>query len=131
MDRTIRIDRQSDVPVTEQLAAQLVYLIGSGQVRAGDALPSVRALAIRLRVHRNTVSEAFQDATLASLVEKGRGRRLRVRGDEPRAPRSPLDALIDSAVAAARKGGYSPRQLYDRMHERLSATPPARLLVVS
>lgn len=131
MERAIRIDRESDIPVTDQLAAQLVYLIGSGQIRPGDALPSVRALAMRLKVHRNTVSEAFQDATLASLVEKGRGRRLRVRGEQPRAPGSQLDALIDSAVAAARKAGYSPRQLYDRMHERLTATPPARLLVVS
>ena len=131
MDRAIHIDRQSEIPVTEQLAAQLVYLIGSGQIRAGDPLPSVRALAMRLKVHRNTVHEAFQDVTLASLVEKGRGRRLRVRGAQPRSARSQLDALIDNAVAAARKAGYSPRHFYDRMHERLTATPPGRLLVVS
>ena len=70
MAAPIRIDGQSDIPVTEQLAAQLVYLIGSGQIAAGEALPSVRALAVRLNLHLNTISEAFQDAILASLVER-------------------------------------------------------------
>ena len=127
----IAIDRGSDIPVTEQIAAQLVYLIGTGQLRAGEALPSARGLAVRLKVHRNTISEAFQDPTLASLVERARGRRLRVRNSEARVRGSHLDLLIDEAVAAARKGGYTPRQLCDRMHDRLRATPPDRVLVVS
>jgi DNA-binding transcriptional regulator YhcF (GntR family) len=127
----ITIDRHSDTPVTEQVAAQLIYLIGSGQLRAGEPLPSARGLAMRLKVHRNTISDAFQDPTLASLVEKARGKRLRVRSSEARVRGAHLDLLIDEAVGAARQAGYTPRQLYDRMHDRLRATPPERVLVVS
>ena len=35
----IRIDRDSDVPIREQLAAQIVFLIGTGELAPGDALP--------------------------------------------------------------------------------------------
>ena len=127
----IQINRDSDVPVSEQLAAQLVYLIGSGHVRPGTLLPSVRALALQLRVHRNTVSEAFHDPTLGLLVDKERGRRLRVRDGETPAPTPGLDALIDSALHAARAAGYTQQQLHGRLSERLAAAPPDRVLIVS
>src|SRR6266536_1498860 len=72
----IQVSKESDVPIHEQLAAQIVMLIGSGKLRPGDALPSARELAQRLRIHRNTVSQAFRDLILNLLVEKSRGMRL-------------------------------------------------------
>jgi DNA-binding transcriptional regulator YhcF (GntR family) len=56
----IRLSRDSEVPLRRQLAEQIVLLIGVGKLRPGQRLPSVRELARRLRIHRNTVSEAYQ-----------------------------------------------------------------------
>jgi GntR family transcriptional regulator len=129
----IHVSRDSAVPIRDQLAAQLVYLIGSGQLRAGEVLPSVRALANRLNVHRNTISEAYRDSTLAVLVERGRGKPLRVR--EGRRPdsiaRSDLDALVDATVLTARKRGYTLQQVHERLRDRLVTSPPDHLLIVS
>ena len=129
----IHVSRDSAVPIREQLAAQLVYLIGSGQLRAGEALPSVRALAQRLNVHRNTISEAYRDSTLAVLVEKGRGKPLRVRQGRPpeSISQSDLDALVDATVLAARKRGYTLQQVHERLRDRLATSPPDHLLIVS
>src|SRR5438034_95880 len=40
----IRIDKGSDVTVHRQLAEQIVFLIATGKLKPGDALPSVRAI---------------------------------------------------------------------------------------
>ena len=129
----IRIHRESDVPIHEQVAAQIVLSIGSGALRPGDALPSIRALARRLGVHRNTVTQAYRDYVLGKLVVKRRGSRLVVR--DPRDMRAEvgteLDEFVNSAIRAARQTGYSPQQLIEHLRDRLLAAPPDHILLIS
>src|SRR5262245_40282970 len=129
----IRIDKTSEVPLHEQVAAQIVYLIGTGRLKAGTPLPSVRALAMRLGIHRNTISRAYHDLTLNMLVAKRAGTRLVVTTPESAAPAdaNDLDALISTAINEARRRGYSLQQLHARMLKRLRCTPVDRVLVVA
>ncbi|HUU12394.1 MAG TPA: GntR family transcriptional regulator [Terriglobia bacterium] len=55
----IRVSKQSEVPVRQQMAEQIVLLIATGNLKPGQALPSVRELARRLKIHHNTVSHAY------------------------------------------------------------------------
>jgi len=129
----IRVDKDSDVPLHEQITAQLVLLIGTGGLKVGTLLPSVRAMALRLGVHRNTISRAYHDVTLNLLVGKRTGARLVVLASEPET--SPdardLDALIAATITEARRRGYSLREVHDRLLGRLLVAPPDRLLVVA
>ena len=50
----IHINKQSDLPVREQLREQIIYLLGTGKLRVGSTLPSVRELARQVKVHHNT-----------------------------------------------------------------------------
>jgi DNA-binding transcriptional regulator YhcF (GntR family) len=129
----IRIDRESDVPLREQIAAQLVFLIGVGQLKPGDDLPSVRQLARMLQVHHNTVSQAYREPLLAGFLERAPGRRLTVGTQRSGTPRSgsDMDGIIDDAIARAHACGYSPHDLKRRLEDRLRAIPPDRVLVVS
>ena len=52
------VSRNSTVSIREQLTAQLVLGIVSGRLAPGERLPSLRALARRLRIHANTMSAA-------------------------------------------------------------------------
>jgi DNA-binding transcriptional regulator YhcF (GntR family) len=115
------------------VATQLVFLIGTARLRPGTLLPSVRALAHRLGIHRNTISRAYHDAVLNKLVEKRAGRRLAVRDPQPDSIQgsADLDDLLDVAIREARRRGYSMRQLHDRLQQRMAATPADRLLVLS
>ena len=56
----IRIDKKSEISVRQQLAEQIIFSIATEKLKAGQALPSVRELARRLKIHDNTVSRAYQ-----------------------------------------------------------------------
>ena len=129
----IHVDKTSDVPLHEQLAAQLVFLIGTGRLKSGSFMPSVRALAKRLGIHRNTVSRAYHAVMLNRLAERRAGRRLMVRRAESETlpAATDLDDLVHVAVTEARRRGYSVQQLHERIRDCLLAVPPDHLLVLS
>jgi DNA-binding transcriptional regulator YhcF (GntR family) len=56
-------------PIREQLSAQLLLGILSGQLAGGARLPSVREFARRLKIHRNTVSAVYQDLEARGWLE--------------------------------------------------------------
>ena len=66
----IRIDKESEATIREQLREQIVYLIAIGNLEPGESLPSVRSLARRLKIHPNTVSQAYQDLVGDWLVRR-------------------------------------------------------------
>lgn len=128
----ISLSKNSDVPLRQQLAEQIVFLITTGQLHAGQHLPSVRALARRAKVHHNTVSEAYQDLVRRKWLTRRRGSRLIV-GTPPDSKTqvpSTLDELINDCIQRAREMGYSLQLLTERVRERLLAEPPDHILIV-
>ena len=130
MGLNIRISKEGNVPLHEQLAAQIVLLIGSGKLKPGDALPSSRELESWLGIHRNTVSQAYQDPILNLLVEKKHGKRLAVRHRRSQVG-EPIDNLIDSFLVEARQRGYTLKELSRKLQQRMLSPPPERVLVLS
>jgi len=119
--------------VRQQIAAQIEYQIATGKLKPGDPLPSVRTLARQLRIHHNTVSQAYQDVTSVHLLSRKRGSRLVVRTPEERAAaRHPdLDDLINQTIRRARQHGFSLQDLSARVRERLMEEPPDHVLALS
>lgn len=68
----------SEVPIYRQLIEQVKRRIASGQLRAGDEMPSVRDLAQSLAVHPMTISKAFSMLEAQGLLERRRGLAMRV-----------------------------------------------------
>ena len=128
----IQISKESEVPVHEQIASQIVFLIAAGKWPSGKDLPSVRALAQNLGVHRNTVVQAYQDLILKAMVEKTAGRRLTVRRAESGAGAGrSLDGFLNSVLRDAKRRGYSLQQIHHWTREKLAAAPPERILAIS
>src|SRR5580704_996714 len=120
----IRIDKRSEVSVRQQLAEQIIFLIATEKVKPGQALPSVRELARRLKIHHNTVSEAYQDLIRRMWLVGRRGSRVTVRAAEEashRGAESGLDELINTLIRVAREQGHSLQSLRERVRERLLA----------
>ena len=129
----IRLSRDSEVPLRRQLAEQIVLLIGVGKLRPGQRLPSVRELARRLKIHRNTVSEAYQALVRRTWLVRQRGSRLVVGSRELRGESSGsggLDEVINAAMRRAREEGYTLQELRERVKKRLVARRPDHILVV-
>jgi len=129
----IRIDKKSEVPVRQQLTEQIIFSIATEKLKPGEALPSVRELARRLKVHRNTVSQAYRDLKRRAWLSGQRGRRVivRTRGlNAIRENRWDLDDLINSTIRVAREQGFTLQALSEFVENRLLAQPPDRVLVV-
>jgi DNA-binding transcriptional regulator YhcF (GntR family) len=128
----IALSKDSDVPLRQQLAEQIVFLITTGQILAGQELPSVRALARQSKVHHNTVSVAYQELVRRGWLTRRRGSQLVV-GTGAGAPlNSPqtLDDLINDSIQRAKDMGITLQALRKRVRERLIAQPPDHFLVV-
>jgi len=64
----LRIDANSAIPPFEQLRAQISLLVASGRLRAGDRLPTIRALADQLDLANGTVARAFRELDYTGVV---------------------------------------------------------------
>ena len=67
------VDYHSGVPVYLQLVQQAQAAVAAGTLRAGDQLPSVRALAEELKVNRNTVARAWAELEAVGVIENRQG----------------------------------------------------------
>ena len=71
----IIISNQSGKPIYEQITEQIKALIISGELKEGDALPSMRLLAKELRISVITTKRAYEELEregfLYSLTGKG------------------------------------------------------------
>ncbi len=55
----IDVDLMSPKPIYQQIRAQIVHAVATGQLSPGDGLPSVRTLASDLGVNMHTVNKAY------------------------------------------------------------------------
>jgi GntR family transcriptional regulator len=129
----ISLSKDSEVPLQQQLAEQIVFLITTGRLRTAQQLPSVRALARRLKIHHNTVSKAYQDLVRRGWLRGQHGSRLYI-GVETHSQsgdiHTNLDELITESIQRAREMGVSLQALREKVLERLFAAPPDHALVV-
>jgi GntR family transcriptional regulator / MocR family aminotransferase len=65
----IRIDREAETSVYQQIAHQLVKLIRDGILQPGSRLPGSRELAVLLQVHRKTVVAAYDELNAQDWIE--------------------------------------------------------------
>jgi GntR family transcriptional regulator len=69
----VSIDPHDRTPIYAQLERGLRAAIATGRLRAGDQLPTVRQLAVDLRVNANTVARVYADLERAGVLETRRG----------------------------------------------------------
>ncbi|HOW68278.1 MAG TPA: GntR family transcriptional regulator [Candidatus Paceibacterota bacterium] len=64
----IRLSTSDGVPVYRQIVNQVKYLIASGRLRAGQEMPTIRALAERLLINPNTVVHAYAELEKEGVI---------------------------------------------------------------
>ncbi len=135
----IHLDRAGNVPLVEQIVAQLAGLVLEGQMPSGTHLPSIRKLAATLQISSATVVAAYDRLIARGLIESrassgffvARQHALRKSTPQPviAAPREQIDAiwmmkrmLQNDAGQLRAGGGFLPREwLEDTLSTRLLA----------
>lgn len=121
------------MPVTEQIRFQLELAILSGGLRAGERLPSVRALARRLGLHANTVSAAYRSLEATGRVRSRTGSGVYVEPASPAASASqasPGDDALLAALDGLLRRGLSRAELRAAVARWLATPAPTRVAVV-
>ena len=76
----IILNNASGVPIYEQIEEQIKGLIMTGELKAGDALPSMRLLAKELRISVITTKRAYEDLEKDGYIETVVGKGSFVKG---------------------------------------------------
>jgi GntR family transcriptional regulator len=97
----LQIDHHSGQPIFRQVIDQIRRQVMAGQLREGEQLPSVRDLAMQLRVNPMTISKAYGLLEMEGLLERRRGVGLFVAGlGREKTNRTKADMLEEALTKA-------------------------------
>src|SRR5215813_13302852 len=129
----IWLSKESDVPLRDQLTAQIKLAILSQDLKPGQKLPSTRELARRFRIHSNTVSSAYHELSETGWVDLRAGSGIYVRrfkSDPSIEGPLGLDNLIIEFLDVARRKGFSLGEIQSRIRHWMRLQPPDHFLVI-
>jgi GntR family transcriptional regulator len=116
--KSLRIER-SGVPIYVQIRDQVLGAIGAGVIHPGEKMPTMRQVAVALRVDLNTVRHAYD-----ALARTGAITVLPARGTFVSDRLPPIDTNVATGrindlalrtIAAARVGGLEPSEVAYRI----------------
>jgi GntR family transcriptional regulator len=108
----VSLDPRDQTPIYAQLERGLRAAIASQRLRPGDQLPTVRQLAVTLRVNANTVARVYGGLERAGVIETRRGVGSFVsatpeRARPPRERERRLRAFVTRVLADAEMAGFT------------------------
>ena len=120
----VDIDPRDGKPAYRQIVDQIKYAAAAGRLRAGESLPSIRQLAERLRLNRNTVDKAYRELDRQGVIETVRGKgafvaeRESPAGDGFRA--AVLTEKVDGLIVTAQRLRVADKELVELLERRLA-----------
>src|ERR687895_20224 len=110
------VNPQDAMPLHAQIERSIRVAIASGRLRPGDQLPTVRQLAVALRINANTVAKVYTHLERSGVLETRRGVGTFI-VDSPdsaanhKARDAELRAIVTRALAEASARGFSASDL--------------------
>jgi GntR family transcriptional regulator len=107
----VAIDPRDKTPIYAQLERGLRAAMATSRLRPGDQLPTVRQLAVELRINANTVARVYADLERSGAIEtrRGVGSFVTASSDEARPRREHekrLRAFVTRTLAEAATAGF-------------------------
>jgi GntR family transcriptional regulator len=119
------IRNHADQPIYDQIASQLKVQILSGALEAGQALPSIRALANELHVSVITTKRAYADLESQGFIDTVQGKGSFVAGGNLELLREErlrqVEDYLQRAIDAARSAGLAPADVHEMIDALLEA----------
>jgi GntR family transcriptional regulator len=116
--KTLRLE-SSGVPIYVQLREQILRQLGAGVLTAGDQMPTMREVAVTLKIDLNTVRHAYDELERMGAITLVRGRGSFVAEPPPamgaRAQNVKVDSLAKQVLATAAAMGLDPALVADRI----------------
>jgi GntR family transcriptional regulator len=123
MSQMFSLSPSHPMPLYAQLTRAIQFAIATGRLQIGEQLPTVRQLAVELRVNANTVAKVYAELERAGVLETRRGvgtfvcaRHFEARNRQD--PQAILGDLVDRFVEEAGAMGFSPDDLIAQLQRR-------------
>ena len=112
----VSIDPRDKTPIYTQLERALRAAMATGRLRPGDQLPTVRQLAVELKINANTVARVYADLERGGAIETRRGvwSFVTVTAEKARPPKEHekrLRAFVTRTLAEAATAGFSVEEI--------------------
>ncbi|MBI5319970.1 GntR family transcriptional regulator [Bradyrhizobium sp.] len=118
MLKALRLE-SSGVPIYVQLREQILRHLGGGLLAPGEQMPTMREVAVALKVDLNTVRHAYDELERLGAITLVRGRGSFVAKPPPamgaRAQQAQTDSLAKQVLATAATMGIDPLAVADRI----------------
>ena len=115
----IIISNNSESPIYEQIKDQVRTLIVKGELKEGDALPSMRLLAKELRISIITTKRAYEELEREGYIESFTGKGSFVKAINTERVRESavfeIEELLEEVLHKAEVAGISLEELEERM----------------
>ena len=118
-----QVDAKHPTPLYAQLERSIRFAIATERLRIGDQLPTVRQLAVDLRINANTVAKVYAELERARVVEtrRGVGTFVSARPNEAASRRERerhLKELSDHFIAESHQRGFSIDDVIEHLQRR-------------
>lgn len=67
------LDQKTGIPFYRQIIDQIRFGIASGNLSVGEQLPTVRSLAVDLKVNLNTIAKAYKELEIQNILDTQQG----------------------------------------------------------
>jgi len=120
----LEIDFRSGIPIYLQVVERIKDRLAGGQLKPGDQLPTVRSLALDLRVNFNTIARAYRLLDEAGIISTQQGRGTYIMEMPPPAVaenmrQKALEELTRRYLADTRRLSASPEELIKFLKEQI------------
>ena len=118
-----QVDANHPTPLYHQLDRSIRFAIATGKLGIGDQLPTVRQLAVDLRINANTVAKVYTELERSGVVEtrRGVGTFVTARPNEAASRRDrdrDLRELADHFIAQSHERGFSIDDVIEHLERR-------------
>jgi GntR family transcriptional regulator len=119
----VAIDSGDATPIYAQLERGLRAAIATGRLGGGDQLPTVRQLAVELRVNANTVARVYAELERAGVIETRRGvgsfvSATPAQAHPAREHQRRLRAFVTRVLADVERSGFTVEEIVDALEHR-------------
>jgi GntR family transcriptional regulator len=122
-----KLDPKSGIPFYRQIIDQIRYGIATGHFKVGDQLPTVRALAVQLKVNLNTVNKAYKELEIQSILETQQGTGTFVGAAGLKIPdrerKDKLESICREFLSIAFSYGFSTDEIVCEIHKLEGGRP--------
>ncbi|MCA9068529.1 MAG: GntR family transcriptional regulator [Planctomycetaceae bacterium] len=113
----MNINPKSPLPIYQQIAEGVREAVAAGIYEPGDPLPSLRAMALKVKVNPNTVQRAYDELAREGLIYSQRGKGLFVAEqaaeDALKRARQSVRQFFEEGIRAGRSAGLQEDDLQE------------------